>query len=132
MVSGANRIGREKTASDPRNNFFAKIEQTRYARPAMEIIFEWNELKARENLRKHQVNFEEAKTIFNDSLLLTFRDEVHSNYEERYISIGFSAENEILLVVHTEHEQDEGLIIRIISSRKATTSERKVYEEGES
>jgi uncharacterized DUF497 family protein len=98
----------------------------------MEMIFEWNELKARENLRKHKVSFEEAKTIFNDPLLLTFRDEVHSNYEERHISIGFSAENEILLVVHTEHEQNEGLIIRIISSRKATTSERKVYEEGES
>jgi uncharacterized protein len=98
----------------------------------MEIIFEWNELKARENLRKHKVSFEEAKTIFNDPLLLTFRDEVHSNYEERYISIGFSAENEILLVVHTEREQNEGLIIRVISSRKATTSERKVYEEGES
>jgi uncharacterized protein len=98
----------------------------------MEIIFEWDEPKARENLRKHKISFDEAKTVFNDPLLLTFRDEGHSDYEERYISIGFSGENQILLVVHTDREQNEGLIVRIISSRMATTSERKVYEEGES
>ncbi len=98
----------------------------------MEIIFEWDEPKARENLRKHKISFDEAKTIFNDPLLLTFHDERHSDYEERYISIGFSVENQILLVVHTESGQNEGLVVRIISSRRATASERKVYEEGES
>ncbi len=97
----------------------------------MEIIFEWDQPKARENLPKHKISFDEAKTIFNDPLLLTFRDEEHSDDEERYISIGLSVDNQILLVVHTERELDKDvLIIRIISSRRGTASERKVYEEG--
>jgi uncharacterized protein len=98
----------------------------------MELIFEWDENKARENLRKHKVSFEEAKTAFNDPLLITFPDEYHSDYEDRYISIGISAKSRVLLVVHTEREQNEDtLIVRIISCRKATSSERRVYEEGE-
>jgi uncharacterized protein len=96
----------------------------------MELLFEWDESKARANSRKHKVSFEEAKTVFNDPLLITFPDEYHSDYEERLISIGTSADNRILLVVHTEREQDENtVIIRLISCRKATASERRVYEE---
>ncbi len=98
----------------------------------MELIFEWNENKARENLRKHKVSFEEAKTVFNDLLLITFPDEYHSENEERFISIGTSAKDRVLLVVHTERDETEkAVVIRIISCRKATTSERRVYEEGE-
>ncbi|CBE69442.1 MAG: BrnT family toxin [Candidatus Methylomirabilis oxygeniifera] len=98
----------------------------------MELLFEWGENKARENLRKHKVSFEEAKTVFNDPLLITFPDEEHSASEERYLSIGTSAINKILLVIHTEREATEGtMIIRIISCRKATASERRTYEEGE-
>lgn len=96
----------------------------------MKVIFEWDERKARENLRKHKVSFEEAKTVFNDPRLITFPDEYHSHTEERYLSIGLSAKSRILLIVHTEREQSgEAIIIRIISCRKATASERKVYEE---
>ncbi|MBI1746521.1 MAG: BrnT family toxin [Acidobacteria bacterium] len=98
----------------------------------MELLFEWDENKARENLKKHKVSFEEVKTVFNDPLLLTFLDEEHSEGEERYISIGTSATSRILLVVHAEREAtEETLIIRVISCRKATASERRTYEEGE-
>jgi uncharacterized DUF497 family protein len=98
----------------------------------MELLFEWDENKARENLKKHKVSFEEAKTVFNDPLLITFPDEEHSENEERYISIGTSATSKILLVIHTEREaSEETLIIRIISCRQATASERRTYEEGE-
>ena len=97
----------------------------------MELIFEWNAKKARSNLRKHDISFEEAKTIFNDPLLATFPDEFQSSSEDRFISIGYSAQERILLAVHTEREEKEKyLIIRIISCRKATPAERKTYEEG--
>jgi len=98
----------------------------------MELIFEWDTKKAKANLKKHKVSFEEAKTIFNDPLLLTFPDEEHSDAEERFISIGLSVTNKVLLAVHTERQETEDLlIIRIVSCRKATSSERRVYEEGE-
>jgi uncharacterized DUF497 family protein len=98
----------------------------------MELIFEWDASKAKHNLKKHRISFVEAKTIFNDPLLITFPDEHHSADEERYISIGASANNRILLVVHTECEEAaDSVVIRIISCRKATVSERSTYEEGE-
>lgn len=96
----------------------------------MKMIFEWDEKKARTNLEKHKVSFEEARTIFSDPLLLTFVDELHSEKEERLISIGLSESNRVLLAVHTEREeQEEVIVIRIISCRKATNAERKRYEE---
>ena len=97
----------------------------------IELIFEWDQRKARVNVRKHKVDFDEARTLFGDPLLITYRDEHHSEVEERYISIGSSARGRVLLVVHTEREETEGtLTIRIISCRKATASERQTYEEG--
>lgn len=96
----------------------------------MKLLFEWDATKATENLRKHGISFEEAKTIFNDPLLVTFPDEEHSEHEDRSISIGLSAKNKMLLVVHTEREETaDFVLIRIISSRKATKVERKTYEE---
>lgn len=98
----------------------------------MDLLFEWDANKARENLRKHKISFEEAKTIFNDPLLLTFPDEEHSQNEERLISIGLSAKSNLLLVVHLEREEtSERLLIRLISCRKATRLEQKAYEENE-
>jgi len=97
----------------------------------MKLIFEWDKNKAKANLRKHKVSFDEAKTLFNDPLLLTFPDEYHPDNEERYISIGISAYGKMLLIVHTERRETEELLtIRIISCRKATASERRAYEEG--
>jgi len=98
----------------------------------MEIIFEWDTKKAQINLQKHKVGFEEAQTIFADPFLVTFPDEFHSKIEERFISIGMSTRERVLLAVHTEREEtSEHIMIRIISCRKATSSERKIYEEKE-
>ncbi len=99
----------------------------------MKLIFEWDATKARMNLGKHQVSFEEAKTLLNDPLLLTVIDDYHSKDEGRFISIGRSVRGRILLLIHTERlETEDSLVIRIISCRKATKSERKTYEEGQS
>ena len=95
----------------------------------MKTIFEWDEAKARINLEKHKISFEEAATIFIDPWLLTFVDDFHSDKEERFISIGLSEKNRVLLAVHTEREEkSETIVIRIISCRKATQTERKQYE----
>ncbi len=92
----------------------------------MKLTFEWDESKARINLRKHRVGFDEGKTIFNDPFLLTFSDMANSVDEERDISIGLSDRDRILVLIHTERQGT----IRIISCRKATTRERRYYEEG--
>ena len=88
--------------------------------------FEWDEAKAAANFRKHKVTFEEASTIFQDDLSLTGRDPDHSLGEHRFITLGVSAVNRILVVSHAER----GDLIRIISARFATRLERKMYEEG--
>jgi hypothetical protein len=93
----------------------------------MELIFEWDEYKANENLKNHRVSFEEAKTIFNDPFLWTFPDPDHSDREQRYLSIGRSARGRVLMVCHTEREGN----IRLINGRKATGRERRAYEQGE-
>lgn len=98
----------------------------------MKLTFRWDRQKARSNLHKHQISFDEAKTIFNDPLLVTYPDEFHSEREARWISIGVSSRNRILLVVHAEWETSaDELVVRIISSRKATPLERKTYEQQE-
>jgi uncharacterized protein len=98
----------------------------------MNLIFEWDEKKARMNLQKHKVSFEEARTLFGDPLLLTFPDEYHSQSEERYVSIGNSSHDRVLIVVHTDRKETEDVLtVRIISCRKATASERRAYEEGD-
>lgn len=88
--------------------------------------FEWDDSKARSNLQRHGVRFEEAKTIFNDPLAITFQDHEHSHQEERYLTIGSSAHGKVLLVAHT----DRGGRIRLISGRRVTPKERRSYEEG--
>jgi len=91
----------------------------------MSLTFEWDENKAKENLRKHKASFEEAKTVFDDPFLMTYPDPDHSEIEPRYLSVGSSSTGRVLIVIHT----DRGANTRIISCRKATTSERKYYEE---
>lgn len=94
------------------------------------LIFEWDENKAHSNLRKHKISFDEAETIFDDPFVVTFADDFHSSEEERLISIGRSNVNRVLLVVHTEQpENAKEILVRIISCRKATALERKIYEE---
>lgn len=98
----------------------------------MKYIFQWDDNKARSNIAKHKVSFDEGKTIFYDPFIITFHDKFHSQTEERLISIGTSFNERLLLVVHLEKEETrEGIVIRIISCRKATPLERNLYEEGE-
>lgn len=90
------------------------------------MIFDWDTNKAAKNLSKHQVSFDEAKTVFDDPLYIDFYDPDHSEAEERYLIVGRSNQGKILIVSYTER----GDSIRIISARKVTKAERKVYEEG--
>jgi uncharacterized protein len=87
--------------------------------------FEWNPDKAESNYRKHGVSFEEAATVFNDSLSVTFPDPSHSIGESRYVIIGISRFGQLLIIAHT----DQSETIRIISARKATGSEKRFYEQ---
>ena len=89
--------------------------------------FEWNPDKANSNLKKHGVSFIEAFTVFNDPLSVTFPDPDHSFGEERYVIIGLSSANRILIVPHT----DRANRVRIISAREATRNERRFYEDRE-
>ena len=90
------------------------------------MIYEWNAAKARANLQKHGVSFEEAATVFLDPLALTFSDPDHSPGEEREITIGNTGAQWVVLVSHCQR----GDRTRIISARKATRKERKQYEKG--
>lgn len=91
----------------------------------MEFRFEWDETKAEQNIEKHGVSFEEASTVFGDPLSNTIYDEKHSMNEDRWIDIGRSAQDRLLVVMYTER----GDRIRIISARLATVRERKQYEQ---
>jgi uncharacterized DUF497 family protein len=90
----------------------------------MKPNFEWDEFKAEKNLRKHGISFQEAASVFWDEFSLTFTDIAHSAGEERFIDIGCSTSGRVLVVVYTERRNN----IRIISCRKATIEERKIYE----
>lgn len=86
--------------------------------------FEWDRDKAKKNLKKHMVSFDEAVTVFYDPLSATFDDPDHSDKEQRLITVGYSSHSQLLLVAHT----DRGETIRIISARPATAHERKRHE----
>jgi uncharacterized protein len=90
-----------------------------------ELTFSWDDRKARENLQKHGVSFEEATTAFADERARLKHDPDHSRDEDRFILLGFSAKLRMLVVVHA-YRQDE-TEIRIISGRKAARNERKQY-----
>jgi len=92
------------------------------------VRFEWDEEKNESNFRKHAVWFEEAKTIWADPTSLEFFDPEHSVDEDRFIRVGRSTTDKVLLVVFCE--KDGGEVVRIISARKATSKERRQYEEG--
>lgn len=92
----------------------------------MGLTFEWDSGKARRNLEKHGVSFEEAATVFSDPLSVTIADPLHSTVEDRLVTLGESQSRRLIVVVHVEHAD----AIRIISDRQATRRERKDYEEG--
>jgi uncharacterized DUF497 family protein len=94
----------------------------------MSIKFEWDSRKAQENLRKRRIEFSEASTVFADSLSITIPDPDHSASEQRWLTMGLSIRQRLLVVVHTEEEET----MRIISARPANRLERRKYEEGKS
>jgi len=88
------------------------------------VRFEWDPEKARKNIKKHGVYFDEAATVFYDPLSATFDDPDHSLGEHRLITVGVSSQGRLLAVAHTER----GNAIRIINARFATAHERKKHE----
>jgi uncharacterized DUF497 family protein len=91
----------------------------------MAVNFEWDANKAKSYLGKHGISFEEAATVFGDPSSLTIPDPVHSELEDRFITLGSSHRGKLLVVVHTERRDN----IRIISARVASRRERRNYEE---
>ena len=87
--------------------------------------FEWDLRKAKQNVHKHRVSFEEAETAILDALSKTTLDPDHSRTENRFITLGVSARRRLLVVCHTQRRDS----IRIISARIATKQEREIYEE---
>ena len=87
--------------------------------------FEWNGRKAAANTRKHDVSFDEAASVFFDSLSTTGNDPDHSFGERRFVTFGVSSAGRLLVISHVE----DGDVIRIITAREATRVERKIYEE---
>ncbi len=90
------------------------------------VLFAWDSAKAATNLRKHGVSFAEAETVFADDHALLRDDPDHSADERRFILLGLSASLRVLVVVHGYREKD--VVVRLISARKATHSERAQYD----
>jgi len=91
----------------------------------MEMKFDWNPTKAKDNVIKHGVSFGEAATAFRDPFSSLIPDTVHSATEERSLLLGLSKRRRLLVIVHV----DRGEIVRIISARLATANEKRNYEE---
>ncbi len=97
----------------------------------MNYNFEWDLNKAKINLSKHKINFESAVSVFKDKNAISVFNEKHSHNEERWITIGLDIETRTLVVIHTFISIDkDNCNIRMISARKATKIEEKIYKEG--
>jgi len=93
-----------------------------------EIKFGWDARKAKQNIKKHSVSFEEASTVFFDERAIEFFDPDHSEQEDRFLMLGLSCRLRVLVVSYCFRKK--GLEIRIISARRATSKEQKVYNRG--
>jgi uncharacterized DUF497 family protein len=91
----------------------------------IELQFDWEPVKANENLRKHGISFDEAQTVFYDDYATEFYDDTHSEYEDRFLLLGLSSRLRLMMVCHCYRESES--VIRIISARKATANEAKFY-----
>ena len=92
--------------------------------------FEWDPKKAKINISKHKISFELASKLFFDPMMLSIFDESHSEYEDRWISLGIAKNGSLLVIHHSFDQTDENCVsIRIISSRKATKKEQEQYKD---
>ena len=95
-----------------------------------QLEFAWDPTKAASNATKHEVTFEQAATVLTDALALTVFDAAHSEFEERWFTLGMSSAGKLLAVSHTYTATEPGRAkVRIISARKATRNERQQYED---
>ena len=90
-----------------------------------ELRFEWDEKKDKANQRKHDVSFEEARTVFYDENAIQFYDPDHSDEEDRFILLGLSLKPQVLVVCHCFRESET--VVRIISARRADKNEEQEY-----
>jgi uncharacterized DUF497 family protein len=92
--------------------------------------FEWDPAKAKVNLKKHGVSFEQAVTVFRDPQAVSVFDHDHDEQEDRWVTVGTAAQGNILLVIHTffESARDQEYNVRVISARRATKPEQRQYE----
>lgn len=96
----------------------------------IKYAFEWDPVKAKSNLKKHKVSFEEAAEVFLDPLHLSLPDDDHSDVEERWVTLGHTKTNKLRLVVHTFMVYHGNQVtVRIISARAATKHEQRQYED---
>ena len=91
-----------------------------------ELHFEWDPDKAKTNLDKHGISFEEAMTVFYEEAAIEFYDDEHSEWEDRFLLLGVSSDMKLLLVCHCYRKEE--FVIRIISARKATKNEAEHYQ----
>jgi uncharacterized DUF497 family protein len=91
-------------------------------------VFEWDPAKAARNQTKHGVSFEEAATVFADPLALDGADSAHSSQELRFLRVGRSIDDRVLIVAYTLRGRDDAEKVRIISARRASHKERAAYE----
>lgn len=97
----------------------------------LDYKFEWDPAKERANIHERKVSFRKAATVFRDHNQLSIYDEEHSEYEDRWITMGVDSSGVLRVVVHTFERADENLCeIRIISARKAASREARQYREG--
>jgi uncharacterized protein len=93
--------------------------------------FDWDFKKASVNLAKHGISFQHAATVFLDPLAITLFDDEHSEREQRWVTLGLSASGPLVVVIHTLDETGPASAsVRIISARRATSSEMRDYEQG--
>jgi len=96
----------------------------------LRYTFEWDPIKAKENLRKHRISFDRAAELFLDPLAISIFDEEHSEQEERWVSLGKDRRGSVLILIHTFLQVSAGeRKIRIISARKANKREARQHEE---
>jgi uncharacterized DUF497 family protein len=94
------------------------------------MVFEWDEAKNRRNLAKHRISFDNAKLVFDDPHGLSYQDR-EVDGDERWQTMGVIARSVVVLVAHTYREEKGEAIVRVISARKATSSEKRAYEKGQ-
>jgi uncharacterized DUF497 family protein len=92
--------------------------------------FECNEWKSKQNLEKHDIDFQTAELVFDDPYAVTIRDLLHDEEEDRYITLGEIGPGVVLFVIHSWFDGGDEEVIRLISARAATSKERRSYEEG--